>query len=77
MEQQTVIAGLEARAKALGVPMYEVCRRAGVAASTPSRWKGANPVGMTFSTLSKLQAALDEMEAAAAAAEGVTTSEAA
>lgn len=68
MNQSEVVRQLESRAKALGLPMCEVCRRAGVAASTPSRWKGPNPIGMTFVTLQKLTNVLD-------AAEGQTVQE--
>ena len=43
-------------------PVYKVCKRADVATSTVSRWK-ANPDSMSASTLGKLEAALDEIEA--------------
>ena len=46
MNQQDMIADLEARAKALGLPMYDVCERAGVHHTTFSRWKltDRNPI---------------------------------
>lgn len=68
MDQAEIVEQLEARARALGLPMCEVCRRAGVAASTPSRWKGPKPIGMMFATLRKLTAVLDNAEAEAALA---------
>lgn len=68
MNQQTIIADLEARAKAIGVPMCDICREAGVAPSTVSRWKADPPIGMTFKTLARLQAAVAGFEARAQAA---------
>ena len=68
MDQQSTIAALEARAKALGIPMCDICREAGVAPSTVSRWKAETPVGMTFKTLGRLQAAISKFEARAESA---------
>lgn len=56
MNQIDMIAEMEASAKALGVPMYEICERAGIAPSTYYRWKqGAD------ARLSKLNALADEI----------------
>lgn len=62
MDQQQIIENLTARAKALGLPMREVCARAGVAASTPSRWRKARN-GMTIGTVEKLISVIDAAEA--------------
>lgn len=65
MDQQTIIAELEARARAVGLPMSEVCSRAGVHPTTFSRWKlsdkNSDPVGASLKSLS----AIDEAIAAA------------
>lgn len=62
MDQQQTIASVEARAKAAGLPIAELCRRAGVHPTTFSRWKlsekNPEPVGITFSTLAKIEAVL-------------------
>lgn len=68
MNQQSIIADLEARAKAIGVPMGDLCREAGVAPSTVSRWKADPPIGMTFKTLERLQVAAARLEAKVEAA---------
>lgn len=66
MDQQQIIAGLEARAKAAGVSISAVCSRAGIAASTFSRWKPSdrnpNPIGATLRSLDKLGIAMSQIE---------------
>ena len=68
MDQQTIIAEIEARAKALALPMGEVCRRAGLHPTTFSRWKlsdkNPEPIGATIKSLSALSDVLDAAEAA-------------
>lgn len=68
MDQQSIIASIEDRAKGLGLPMAEVCRRAGIHPTTFSRWKlsGENldPTGATIKSLTKLEAALFAAETA-------------
>lgn len=48
------------RAKAHGVPMSALCEKAGVAPSTPSRWR-KNPASANLGTVEKLRRALDEI----------------
>lgn len=71
MDQQAIIADIEARAEAAGLPIAEVCRRANVHPTTFSRWKRSarnpSPIGATLGTLAKLEAALAQASAAAAA----------
>jgi len=66
MDQQEIIKGIEDRAIAVGVSMRQVCERAGVAASTFSRWKlsdrNPDPIGATISSLSKIDEALRAFE---------------
>lgn len=59
MDQQTIIADLEARAKAAGLTMSEACNRAALHPTTFSRWKlserNPRPVGATLGSLNRLQ----------------------
>lgn len=70
MDQQTIIAELEARASALGLPISEVCKRASLHPTTFSRWKlsdkNPDPIGATIKSLTALDEVLKEEEAAAA-----------
>jgi hypothetical protein len=67
MEQTDPVAQLYQRAKDHGIPMASICRHAGVAETTPSRWNNDRN-GPTFATLRKLHAALDDLIAPQAAA---------
>jgi len=66
MDQQTIIADLEARAKAIGLPMSEVCRRANIHPTTFSRWKlsdkNDDPIGATIKSLSAIDEVLKAAE---------------
>ena len=59
MDQQHIIADLEARAKAAGLTMGEACKRAALHPTTFSRWKlslrNPSPVGANLGSLSRLQ----------------------
>lgn len=70
MDQQTIIADLEARAKAAGLAIFEVCKLAGVHPTTFSRWKlsekNPKPIGATIKSLSALDEALRKIERRAA-----------
>ncbi|MDO8800079.1 hypothetical protein [Phenylobacterium sp.] len=59
MDQQEIINRLEARAKLVGLPMSEACKRAGIHPTTFSRWKQSEknpaPKGATISSVSKLE----------------------
>lgn len=59
MDQQSIIAGIEQRAKDAGLTMSEVCSRAGVHPTTFSRWKRSDknpdPIGATLKSLAKLE----------------------
>ena len=58
MEQPTQLDALFVRAKDNGIAMAEICRRANVDPTTPSRWRrGLN--GATLDRLQKLEGALD------------------
>lgn len=67
MDQQHMIEDIEARAKAAGVSMRQVCESAGIHPTTFSRWKvsekNPEPIGATLASLNKLDAALRKAEA--------------
>lgn len=66
MEQADPLDTLFARAKQHRVPMAEICRRAGIAPTTPSRWKkGRN--GATLGKINTLADALNDVIAEQAA----------
>lgn len=67
MDKKAALEALKSRCFEARVPLYKVCDRAGVARSTPSRWK-LNPDSMTGSTLGKLEDALTAIQAEKAAA---------
>ncbi len=48
------------RAQSANIPMNRICERAGVAVSTPSRWRGAHH-DPSFKVLRRMNAALDEI----------------
>ena len=66
MDQQTIIAELETRAKALGRSMLYVCEQAGVHPTTFSRWKlsdqNQSPMDAKVGSLVKLDEALRRLE---------------
>lgn len=66
MDQQTVIADMERRAREAGTSMRAICIEAGVHPTTFSRWKlsdgNPSPVGATLASLGKLDAALAKAE---------------
>ncbi len=68
MGQQEIIANLEARAKRIGLPMAEVCKRAGIHPTTFSRWKLSErnpaPKGATIASVEKLARVIDAAERA-------------
>ena len=67
MDQQTIIADIEAQARGAGVSMSAVCKRADVHPTTFSRWKvserNPEPTGATLACLTKLHDALREIAA--------------
>lgn len=69
MDQQAIIADLEARAKTVGLPMSEVCQRAKLHPTTFSRWKQSeknpSPIGATIRSLAALDEVLKAAEAEA------------
>lgn len=67
MDKKAALDAFLARCFNARVPVYQVCDRAGVARSTPSRWK-LRPDSMTATTLGKLEDALVAIEAERAAA---------
>lgn len=73
MDQQTIIAEIEARASALGLTISQLCERAGIHATTFSRWKlsdkNPEPVGATIKSLRALTDVLDAEEATRGAPE--------
>lgn len=60
MEQADIIEPLFKKAKLAKIPIVKICERAGVAPTTPSRWrrKGLSP---NLSTFNKMSRALDEL----------------
>ncbi len=67
MNQQTIIAEIEARAWSVGVSIGALCRQAGVHPTTFSRWKKSErnpePIGATLHSIGKLYDALAICEA--------------
>jgi len=57
MEHADPVSLLFERAQQSRIPMSEICREAGVAATTPSRWKN-NRNGTNLDTVKKLNEAL-------------------
>lgn len=70
MDQQTIIADIETRAAAVGLPISEVCKRANLHPTTFSRWKlsekNSDPIGATIKSLAALDEVLREVESQAA-----------
>ena len=60
MQQSDPVELLFRRASASGVTMAAICDRAGIARSTPSRWR-ADSNGATMRTLNALHNALNEI----------------
>jgi transcriptional regulator with XRE-family HTH domain len=62
MDQQTIIADIEARARAKGLTIQELCARAGIHPTTFSRWKKSEknpePIGATMKLLERLDATI-------------------
>lgn len=67
MNQDSVIADIEARAWDVGISINALCRQAGVHPTTFSRWKRSErnpePLTPTFRTIRKLYDALSAIEA--------------
>ena len=63
MDSISLVEKLEARAKAVGLSLNEVCRQAGVARSTFTRWKSGDHTP-TIRVLQKMDAVVSEQEAA-------------
>lgn len=66
IDQTAILAGFEARAKALDIKMYKVCEEAGLAPSTYYRWVEGTPANID--NLNAVDRALRTMEAVKAAA---------
>lgn len=66
MDQQTIIAEMEARAKKAGLSISQVCMEASVHPTTFSRWKlsdrNPEPIGASLRSLSALDAVLASHE---------------
>ena len=73
MNQQEIIASLEARARNVRLPMAEACKRAGIHPTTFSRWKlsdkNSTPKGATITSVERLDQVIAQAELAAAKAE--------
>lgn len=67
MNQESVIADIEDRARRLGVSIRALCIRAAVHPVTFSRWKPSarnpDPIGANLHSIGRLYAALDAIEA--------------
>lgn len=65
MNQESVIADIEARARAAGVSIGRLCRAADLNPTTFSRWKKSErnpePIGATLHSIGKLYDALDRL----------------
>lgn len=60
MDQEAIIADIEARARRLNIPMYSLCEMAGVNNATVSKWKAG--ADAKISTVKKLLDQLDNLE---------------
>jgi hypothetical protein len=60
MEQADPLSSLFDRAKSHRVPMAEICRRAEIDPTTPSRWKRKKN-GATLEKVTQLNAALNDI----------------
>ena len=69
MDSISVVEELEARAKAVGLSLNEVCRQAGVARSTFTRWKSGDHTP-TIRVLQKMDEVVSDEETAIAENEG-------
>lgn len=71
MDQQQIIADIEARVKKAGLTMGDACVKANLHPTTFSRWKRSEknpqPVNANLASLSRLQAVVAEAEATAPA----------
>lgn len=67
MDQASIIADIEQRARRVGVPIGKLCARAGLNPTTFSRWKrtkrNPEPIGATLHSIGKLYTALSLFEA--------------
>jgi len=68
MNQKDIILAWEQRAKAAGIPIRDVCQKAGISPSTFSRWKAEPPTSITMRSAQKIDDALAVYENADAAA---------
>ena len=66
MNQESVIADIEQKARDVGVPIRDLCRRAGLNPTTFSRWKQSernpDPIGANLHSIGRLYDALAEIE---------------
>lgn len=67
MNQESVIADIERRARQAGVSIHALCSRASVHPTTFSRWKRSarnpEPIGANLHSIGRLYAAFDAFEA--------------
>lgn len=72
MDQQQIIADLEARARAAGLTIGEACSRAELHPTTFSRWKlserNPSPTGANLASINRLRAVIEAAENTQAAA---------
>lgn len=65
MDQQSVIADIENRARCAGISIRSACERAGVHPTTFSRWKktrqNPDPAGASLISIGKIYTAIDEL----------------
>lgn len=68
MDQQEIIGRLEERAKRIGLPLSEACKRAGIHPTTFSRWKlsdrNPSPKGASIPMVGRLEAVIGAAEVA-------------
>lgn len=65
MNQESVIADIEAKARRAGISINRLCKKADLNPTTFSRWKRSErnpePIGATLHSIGKLYAALDRL----------------
>jgi len=61
MDIKEALGSIERRAFDARIPLYKLCKQAGVAPSTVTRWRAGMKPGVT--TIGKLERELDRIEA--------------
>lgn len=78
MNQESVIADIESRARSAGITISKLCGKVGLHPTTFSRWKKSErnpePLGARLNDIGKLYAALEELTSSQKANEAASDS---